>query len=73
MPLATSIMWGIANCGAYAAVYIQDWLAPVLGGGMKGEIMTGIVVLACVIIAAIFAFVVKRPKSQVELEAMMKK
>ena len=40
---------------------------------MKGEIMTGVVVLVLVIIAAIYAFVIKRPKSQVELEASMKK
>ena len=73
VPLATSIMWGIANCGAYVSVYVQDWFAPLFGGGIKGEIMTGVAVLALVIIASIYAFVIKRPKSQAELEASMKK
>lgn len=69
VPLAISIMWGIANCGAYIAVYWQAWLAPVLGGGMNGKIIAGMICLVGVIIASIVAFVVKAPKSQVELEA----
>ena len=69
VPLAISIMWGIANCGAYLAVYWQAWLAPLLGGGMNGKIIAGMIALVAVIIAAIFAFVIKAPKSQVELEA----
>ena len=73
VPLATSIMWGIANCGAYVSVYVQDWCASFFGGGIKGEIITGVAVLALVIIASIYAFVIKRPKSQAELEASMNK
>lgn len=72
VPLAISIMWGIANCGAYIAVYWQAWLGPVLGEGMNGKIIAGMVCLVGVIIAAIFAFVIKAPKSQVEIEAEAK-
>ena len=72
VPLAISVMWGIANCGAYIAVYWQAWLSPLLGGGMNGEIIAGMIALVGVIIASIVAFVIKAPKSQVELEAEMK-
>jgi len=72
VPLAISIMWGIANCGAYIAVYWQAWFGPLFGDGMEGKIIAGMVALVGVIIASIFAFVIKAPKSQVELEAEVK-
>ena len=59
--LSSSLMWGLANSGAFFSTYVLAAISAVVGGGMLTQLRAGSVILAAIFVIAIVIFVVNDP------------
>ncbi len=60
-PISSTVVWGLANSGAFFATYVLAAISGALGGGMRTQLMAGSVILLCCMVVAIIIFVVFNP------------
>ena len=64
--ISSSLMWGIANAGAFFSAFILAGLSRALGGGMETELVAGIVILIVCAVVAVAVFAIKQSQSSAE-------
>lgn len=60
-PISSTVVWGLANSGAFFATYVLAGISGALGGGMRTQLMAGSIILLACMVAAIIIFVVFNP------------
>lgn len=60
-PISSTIVWGLANSGAFFATYVLAAISGALGGGMPTQLKAGSIILVCCAIVAIVIFVIFNP------------
>lgn len=63
-PISSTIVWGLANSGAFFATYVLAGISGALGGGMATQLKAGSVILAACAIVAVFIFVINNPEKK---------
>lgn len=61
VPVAMSLVWGIANIGTSVAVQVLNFVAGFFGGGMSNSFLAGIIMSVTACAAAVFMYVIKKP------------
>ena len=67
VPVAMSVIWGIANIGTSTAVTLLGAIASLFGGDMRGRFIAGMICSVVAAVAAVFMYVVKKPGKNVDL------
>ena len=60
-PISSTVVWGLANSGAFFATYVLAAISGALGGGMATQLKAGSIILVCCMVVAIIIFVVFNP------------
>ena len=60
-PISSTVVWGLANSGAFFATYVLAAISGALGGGMRTQLMAGSIILVACMVVAIVIFVVFNP------------
>lgn len=60
-PISSTVVWGLANSGAFFATYVLAAISGVLGGGMRTQLWAGSIILVACMVVAIIIFVVFNP------------
>ena len=68
-PISSTVVWGLANSGAFFATYVLAAISGTLGGGMATQLKAGSVILLCCMVVAIIIFVIKNPDKKKEQNA----
>ncbi len=63
-PISSTVVWGMANSGAFFATYVLAAISGALGGGMPTQLKAGSAILICCMVAAIIIFVVFDPEKK---------
>ena len=66
VPAAMSFTWGVANTGSSSAVFVLDFLAGLLGGGMEKKLLAGLLASAAASAAAVYMYVIRKPIQNVD-------
>lgn len=66
VPVAMSLVWGVANIGSSFAVYALKGIAALFGGGMTNSFTAGIIVSVIAAVVAVYMYVIKKPVKNVE-------
>ena len=61
VPVAMSLVWGIANIGTSVAVQVLGFVAGFFGGGMENSFLAGIIMSGVACVAAVYMYVIKKP------------
>lgn len=61
VPVAMSIVQGLVSAGSFVSVYVLNFFAQLMGGGMSKQFLAGIIISIVIAIAAVFMYVVKKP------------
>ena len=64
--VSSSLMWGIANAGAFFSAFILAGLSRAVGGGMETELVAGIVILIVCAAVAVAVFAIRQPQPSAE-------
>lgn len=59
VPVAMSLVWGIANIGSATSVYILDFFANLIGGTMLEQMLVGIIISIIIAIFSVYLYVKK--------------
>ena len=66
VPVAMSLVWGIANIGTSVAVQVLGFVANFFGGGMENSFLACIIMSVVACVAAVYMYVIKKPVQQVD-------
>lgn len=68
-PISSTVVWGMANSGAFFATYVLAAISGILGGGMRTQLIAGAVILLACTAAAIVIFVIFNPDKRKQTNA----
>lgn len=60
-PISSTVVWGLANSGAFFATYVLAAISGAMGGGMQTQLKDGSAILLACMVVAIIIFVVFNP------------
>lgn len=63
-PISSTVVWGLANSGAFFATYVLAAISGTLGGGMPTQLKAGSIILMCCAAVAVIIFVVFNPEKK---------
>ena len=66
VPVAMSLVWGVANIGSSFAVQALEGIAAIFGGGMSNNFLAGIIVSVIAAVVAVYMYVIKKPVQNVD-------
>lgn len=66
VPVAMSLVWGVANIGSSFAVYALKGISALMGGGMSNSFLAGVIVSVIAAVIAVYMYVIKKPVEDVE-------